>query len=125
MGDAIQLAHLAQELIHSYTDAPREFLEVSNYAQSLCLVLEELGNSVQGIDLGASLTTRLQSVTANSQTLLEGFNGLVKKHASLISSKNQKLLDSMRWPSKQIVSLRIRLSTQTGQLLLIRQDTSG
>jgi RNA polymerase-interacting CarD/CdnL/TRCF family regulator len=71
VGDAIQLAKFIQELLRSYTNAPRKFLELSNYVQSLRIVLEELSNSVEGIDLSPNIAAKLQTGTANSHTLLE------------------------------------------------------
>lgn len=122
VGDAIQLANLLQELIRSYTNAPREFLEVSNYVQSLLTVLEELSNSVEGIDLSPNLAAKLQTGTANSQTLLKELNELLTKRTSLTSPKEHKLWDRLRWPSKQMDSLRLRLNTQTSLLLLLHQS---
>lgn len=78
VGDAIQLANLIQELLRSYTNAPREFLEVSNYVQSLRIVLEELSNTVEGIDLSPNLAAKLQTGTANSHTLLEELNDFLR-----------------------------------------------
>jgi hypothetical protein len=118
VGDVVLVTTLTRDLIQSARKAPQEYSEVENLALSLCLVLEDVRDITTGVQLRSNLATRLRIATIESEGILKEFNELVKKWGSL-ASKGRNVWARLRWPSKSMDSLRIRLITQTNMLLLL------
>jgi hypothetical protein len=90
VGDGILIVERTRELIQSVRNAPREFVELSGLAESLCHEVEDLRNIPIETQLTRNLTMRLQIVTTDYTILLNQFSGLIKKFGSQLSIRKKK-----------------------------------
>lgn len=117
IGDIIAVTQLAVQVCESFKGAPQEFRELSSEVESLHEALQGLESYAKNHTIDSVLQRRLQTLTRGAEAVLLDIERLLTKRARL-NGKGVWFFDRLLWPSAKMRDLRLRLISQSSQLIL-------
>ena len=115
--DFIALPQFAWKVYKECRDSAPEFIQLAGEVQAMHAVLNELAMQHKGRRLNDESKIRLATIQKGCQEVLKSVEDKLLKYKSLGTEK-KRLRDRMRWSSKDVGNLRIRLISFTNMLTL-------
>ena len=117
VGDIIAISGLAVQVYTAYRDAPDDYKHISNEVKSLQILIDKAAPYFRGATtLSNNSRQEGQQALQGCKDVLEGLKSIIEKYNSSNSSRTSQVLGRIRLGTEDIVSLRVRLISNTASL---------
>ena len=112
VGDIIAISGLAVQVYTAYRDAPDDYKHISDEVKSLQILIDKAAPRFKS----ANSRQEGQQALKGCKDVLQGLNSVIEKYNSSGSSRTSQVLKRIRLGTEDIVSLRVRLISNTALL---------
>ena len=113
VGDIIAISRLAVRVCTAYRDAPEDYKHISNEVKSLQILIDKAAPYFNSATMNNNSQQEGQQALQGCKDVLEGLNSIIEKYNSSGPSRTSQVLGRIRLGTEDIVSLRVRLISNT------------
>ena len=113
VGDIMAISGLAVQVYTAYKDAPGDYRNISDEVKSLHIVINKAVQHFEDPTLSSKNRQEGQEVLIGCQNVLKDLDSLILKYKDLASPNTSRALQRIKLGKEDIVSLRVRLISNT------------
>ena len=115
VGDIIAISKLAVKLYTSYKDAPDLYRHISEEARAFQVLVDIAQQHCESTTMSTDVYHNGQEVLKSCQSVLEDLDAFLEKYMS-VASTNQSVVKKLELSKEDILTLKMRLISNTGLL---------
>ena len=116
MGDILTISQLAVRVVTAYKDAPDDYRHISEEVEAFQVLIDGVEQYLKCTAISSDDLQKSQKVLKSCQSVLEDLNSLIEKYKSLASTNRSLVFQRVKLGTEDIVTLRLRLISNTGLL---------
>ena len=116
VGDIVAISRLAGQVYTAYRDAPDNYKHISDDIKSLQNLIDKAAPYFNSTSLNNNSRQEGEQALRGCKDVLEGLNSRIERYNSSGSSRTSQVLRRLSLGTEDIVSLRVRLISNTALL---------